>query len=320
MFRVPSRRAPLSPWVLRALVLSGVYGVAQTVFVALRSFVPDLATLWSVLLLALVLAVGILWVGAEIVLDRRPPEWTWLFAALAAGPGAGLLTWILNAVLVDDTGVADLQPALVGRASFTALLILASVAVGSRLGWLSLRRHGEGRDDPALDADDEAVSRQAALDRAGRTESAGPARPSPALRAPREVTGPTVAGVRTPGRRVRPDATPESTKIAERDRLPEAPRLAGERRVSRVRAGSDPAEETSVPASPFGPGGGDREAPDAPDSLAPPVVAVLPSFERPVPPPPEDEAADDGDHPAGPDRPSAARRRFGLRRPRPGGC
>jgi hypothetical protein len=373
MTRLPSLR----PWVLRAIVLTVVYGVAQAAFVALRSFSPDLMTLWSILLLAVVLAVGILWVGAEVVLDRQPPEWSWFFAALAAAPGAGLLSWILLALFVDDTGVADLGSALVGRASFTALLVLASVGVGSRLGWLSLRRHGEGANDPALDADDDEVARQAALDRAGPTEPATLSRatrapresraaPAPAPRemagqemAGREMSGPTVAGVRTPVRRGRPEPA-----VEERERLPEASRLAGERRASRVR----PATETdATPApvaatSPFGPASapaaddpgvtestvaasapaepapdersgsrregsrhegsrpGGRTPEPAPESLAPPVVAVLPTTELPMLPvqTPPDRAATPAEpepEPA-PAEPAALRRRFGLRRPR----
>ncbi|WP_433787992.1 hypothetical protein ACQPX6_14380 [Actinomycetospora sp. CA-101289] len=334
--RLPAPR----PWVLRALVLGVVFGVAQTLFVALRSWSPDLLRLWSILLLVLVLAVVIVWAGAEVVLDRRPPEWSWFGAALAAAPGAGLLSWILLALFVDDTGVADLQAALVGRASFTALLILGGAVIGSRLGWLSLRRHGEGDDDPALDADDDAVAAQAAIDRADITPGAtADERAAAAARAAARIgvrptaagaTGPSVAGVRTPGRR-----TPERVgagagagasagpEVAERERMPEAARLAGQRRASRVR----PASATTPVSSPFGAEASSTSsdaAPrgDAPESLEPPVVAVLPSFPVPGGPlDPETPAggsaasaplASDG---AGHDE-EQPRRRFGLRRPR----
>ena len=45
--------------------------------------------------------------------------------------------------------------ALIGRASFTVLLVLLSVSVGSRLGWLSLRRSDDPRAerDPNADGD-----------------------------------------------------------------------------------------------------------------------------------------------------------------------
>jgi hypothetical protein len=340
---VPYRRARLikslrlpapRPWVLRALVLTVVFGVAQALFVALRSWSPDLLRLWSVLLLVLVLAVVIAWAGAEVVLDRRPPEWSWFGAALAAAPAAGLLSWILLALFVDATGVADLQAALVGRASFTALLILLGAVVGSRLGWMSLRRHGEGADDPALDADDDAVApgaspadeRAAAAARAAARIGVRPAAAGDA--------GPSVAGVRTPGRRVT-ERTPERVgvgssagpEVAERERLPEAARLAGQRRASRVRPASAPV--TSV-SSPFGaeasaPASSDRSSAgraDVPESLEPPVVAVLPSF--PVPGGPHDPETTAGGSAASGTAPAVdeghdderPRRRFGLRRPR----
>ncbi|MFC5138698.1 hypothetical protein ACFPK1_10685 [Actinomycetospora rhizophila] len=316
----------MRPWVLRALVLTVVYGVAQALFVALRSWSPDLMRLWSVVLLLVVVAVVIGWVGTEIVLDRRPPEWTWFLAALAGAPAAGLLSWILLALLVDGTGVADLQAALVGRASFTALLVLASVFVGNRLGWLSLRRHGEGADDPMLDADDEAVEREVADERAPSAARAAarvgvvPARVVPAAE-------PAVAGVRTPRRRSPervPAGAPEGPEIAERERMPEAPRLAGQRRASTVR----PAAPVS---SPFGGNTAPEPAGDVPESLEPPVVAVLPAFPRPGGPldPTGSQPAVDPEAvgpaavgPAAPAEPGAddpergPRRKFGLRRPK----
>ena len=352
------RVAAPRPWVLRALVLTLVFGVAQTLFVALRSWSPDFLRLWSALLLVVVLAVVIVWVGAEIVLDRRPPEWSWFGAALVAAPAAGLLSWVLLALFVDDTGVADLQSALVGRASFTALLILAGVFVGSRLGWLSLRRHGEGADDPALDADDDAVARRAALERADimpGTASAAEDRAAAAARAAARVgvrptaagtTGPAVAGVRTPARRSPERAASTHAagpEVAERERMPEAARLAGQRRVSTVRpagasetaamsgpvATSGPAATSGPSApvsSPFGPEASTPAEPasaDVPESLEPPVVAVLPRFPAPGGPrdpgtPPGGTATrgDAGSDP-GPDTDGERpRRRFGLRRPR----
>lgn len=311
------RRPALRPWVLRALVLTAVYGVAEALFVALRSWSPDLMRLWSVVLLLVVVAVVIGWVGAEIVLDRRPPEWTWFITALITAPAAGLLSWILLALLVDGTGVADLQAALVGRASFTALLILASVFVGSRLGWLSLRRHGEGADDPMLDADDEQVARDVADERAPSAARAAarvgvvPARVVPAA-------DPAVAGVRTPRRRSAERVpTAAGPEISERERMPEAPRLAGQRRASTVR----PAAPPEPVASPFG-GDAAPSSTEAPESLEPPVVAVLPAFPRPGGPldatgsQPAVDAEALGDSPAEQEPDRGPRRRFGLRRPK----
>ncbi|MDD7937591.1 hypothetical protein PHK61_04050 [Actinomycetospora lutea] len=332
------RRAPLHdtsvrlrfaprPWVLRALVLTAVYGVAQALFVALRSWSPDLMGLWSIVLLLVVVAVVIGWVGAEIVLDRRPPEWTWFLAALVTAPAAGLLSWILLALLVDGTGVADLQAALFGRASFTALLVLASVFVGNRLGWLSMRRHGEGAGDPMLDADDDEVAREVAEERAPSAARAAarvgvvvPARVVPAAE-------PAVAGVRTPRRRS-PERVPETVpgggpEVAERERMPEASRLAGHRRASTVRPAAPPPEPVS---SPFGTDTSPEPAGDVPESLEPPVVAVLPAFPRPGGPldPTGSQPAVDPDALGEPDVAAPGdqepergpRRKFGLRRPK----
>ncbi|MEJ2859740.1 hypothetical protein [Actinomycetospora flava] len=318
----PASTFGLRPWVLRAIVLTVVYGVAEALFVALRSWSPDLLRLWSIVLLLVVVAVVIGWVGAEIVLDRRPPEWTWFIAALVTAPAAGLLSWILLALLVDGTGVADLQAALVGRASFTALLILAAVFVGSRLGWLSMRRHGEGADDPMLDADDDELEREIADERAPSAARAAarvgvvPARVVPAA-------DPAVAGVRTPRRRSaeRVPAAP-GPEISERERMPEAPRLAGQRRASTVRPAA-PAPAPGPVASPFGT---TPEAPagDQAESLEPPVVAVLPAFPRPGGPldstgsqpavDPEPGAPPAASEPEEPER--GSRRKFGLRRPK----
>lgn len=132
-----------------------LYGVGQTAFVALSSRFVSLSLVWTLVLLGLLLLIGLVWGGAEVIADRIPPEWTWLKASLAAGPGAGFLSWVLLASFVDATGVEDLGAALVGRASFTILLVLASVSLGARFGWLSLRRADDPRadDDPGADVD-----------------------------------------------------------------------------------------------------------------------------------------------------------------------
>ncbi|MFC4831110.1 hypothetical protein ACFPEL_01695, partial [Actinomycetospora chibensis] len=134
---------------------------------------------------------------------------------------------------------------------------------------------------------------------------------------PRAAPGPSVPGVRTPGRRS-PERVPAATgpELAERARMPEAPRLAGERRVSTVRTTARPAEPVS---SPFGAEAStpalERPTSDVPESLEPPVVAVLPAF--PMPGGPLD---DTGSQQAVPDQEPApeqpSRRTFGLRRPK----
>ena len=112
--------------------------------------------------------------------------------------------------------------------------------------------------------------------------------------------------------------------------MPEAARLAGQRRASRARPAAS-ADATPV-SSPFGADASGSSDPaqetrsDVPESLEPPVVAVLPSF--PVPGGPLDPETPAGgsaaseapasDAPADDERRDAEppRRRFGLRRPR----
>ena len=267
-----------------------LYGVGQTVFVALSSRYVSLSLLWTVLLLGLLLLVGLVWAGAEVIADRIPPEWTWVKASLAAGPGAGLLTWILLALFVDATGVEDLGAALVGRASFTVLLLLLSTALGARFGWLSLRRSDDPRadQDPAADVDlppEDAPS-------APTTASGAPAAP-PVLPA---STTEKVASRRS--RRGRPVPSPSTTRPSTSPASP-----------ARARREAAAGRDRDGVRVPFGTG------PFAERSSASPVVAVLP----PVTPLPEGVAGRTAEAPPAPAEEPAPRRRvrkrFGLNAP-----
>jgi hypothetical protein len=289
-----------------------LYGVGQTVFVALSARLVDLTLLWSGLLLGILLLVGLVWGGAEVIADRVPPEWTWLKASLVTGPAAGLLSWILLTSFVDSVGVEDLGSALVGRASFTVLLVLASVSLGSRFGWLSLRRSGDPRadHDPGADVDEPAE------DSAPTTWSGEPAA-APVLpastadrvaarrarrvfeREQREAGAPTPAAAPSPTRRATPSPAPART------------RRSGARGDDPVRVpfGTGPfADPPSSPTSAPSGGGGSGHAS--------PVVAVLPPV-TPLPSQPDRATASEQDDHDGPDdrRAGGGRRRFGLRRP-----
>jgi hypothetical protein len=198
------------PWLLRALVMTVLYGAGQTTFVALSSRFVSLSLLWTLLLLGVLLLVGLVWGGAEVIADRMPPEWTWLKASLAAGPAAGLLTWVLLASFVDATGVEDLGSALVGRASFTILLILASVSLGARFGWLSLRRADDPRadDDPGADVDLPAGDAPDAPSTVAGTSDEPPVLPA--------STTEKVAARRAGGRTPQPAAAPGVTRRPQR--------------------------------------------------------------------------------------------------------
>ncbi|WP_285589877.1 hypothetical protein [Actinomycetospora sp. NBRC 106378] len=269
----------MSPWVLRAVIMTVLYGVGQTAFVALSSRFVSLSLVWTLVLLGLLLLVGLVWGGAEVIADRIPPEWTWLKASVATGPAAGLLSWVLLASFVDATGVEDLGSALVGRASFTILLVLTSVSLGARFGWLSLRRADDPRadDDPGADVDLPAGDAPDAPSTVSGTPAAPPVLP--------ESTTEKVAS-----RRARRGSTPTPGTPAPGTPAPEP------RRRQRV-----PDEEPT--RLPFGTG------PFAERSGSySPVVAVLP----PVTPLPETARPTAEEHDE--DRPSG-RRRFGLRRP-----
>jgi hypothetical protein len=309
-----------------------LYGVGQTLFVALSSRLVDLTLLWSALLLGVLLLVGLLWGGAEVIADRVPPEWTWLKASLVTGPAAGLLSWILLLSFVDAVGVEDLGASLVGRASFTVLLVLVSVSVGSRFGWLSLRRSGDPRAefDPGADVDEPAD------DGAGSpTTWSGEPGATPALPA---STAERVAArrARRLAERERREAgtapadapSPASAPSPARPAAPSPtarPRRTGARGDDPVRVpfGTGPFADppsSPTPASPAASGaGGNGGGSGGGSGYASPVVAVLPPV-TPLPSPADhpvaSDAGDDHDESDG-RRSGGGRRRFGLRRPGP---
>jgi hypothetical protein len=280
-----------------------LYGVGQALFVALSSRFVDTTLTWSILLLGVLLLVGLVWGGAEVIADRVPPEWTWLKASFATGPAAGLLTWILLALFVDAVGVEDLGSALIGRASFTVLLVLASASLGSRLGWLSLRRSG----DPRADRDPTADTDEPIADADRATTMAGDAGAAPALPS---STADRVAARRA--RRRQEQAAAGSDSAGAGAARPSSRPIGGDR-------GDDP---TRIPfgGGPFAdpPSSPGPSEPAASGTYASPVVAVLPPV-TPLPSadetaPGPDDSPDDGEHTGGP-RTGASRRRFGLRRP-----
>ena len=272
--------------------------------------------LWSALLLGLVLLVGLVWGGAEVIADRVPPEWTWLKASLVTGPAAGLLSWILLLSFVDAVGIEDLGTALVGRASFTVLLVLASVSIGSRLGWLSLRRSGDPRaeQDPGADVDGPPEDGAGAA-----TTFSGKAGPTPELPASTAERVAARRARRVEERRAREAGVEPPPAAAPAPARPASPSPAAARRPRPGGRGDDPVRvpfgtgpfadppSSPTPASPAPSGGG---------GYASPVVAVLPPV-TPLPSSAEHPAASDTDHDDGSEarRTGGGRRRFGLRRP-----
>ncbi|NMO89641.1 hypothetical protein [Actinomycetospora sp. TBRC 11914] len=291
----------MRPWVLRALVMTLLYGVGQTAFVALSSRFVDQTLWWTVLLLGLLLLVGLVWGGAEVIADRVPPEWTWVKASLTTGPAAGLLNWILLTVFVDSVGVEDLGSALVGRAAFTVLLVLTSVSLGSWFGWLSLRRSGDPRAERDPGADVDAPGEDAL---ALPTTRAGEPAEAPVL--------PASTAERVAARRAR--------RLSEREAR-ESGHAPSPSPAPAARSASPDDDPVRVPfgGGPFGdpPSSPTPAAPATGSGYASPVVAVLPPV-APLPTPGEQATGSGADDAEADDHHRGSRRRFGLRRPSPG--
>lgn len=118
---------------------AGAAGVAYV-----QAHDPDRWSSAAAMALGVLVAAGAVWGAVDVLLRRTNRGLTWLYACAAAGVLAGPLTLVLQAVLVDSTGVEELGGALLGGA-FTALLVLGSAALGLGAGRLLFRR----RADPA---------------------------------------------------------------------------------------------------------------------------------------------------------------------------
>ncbi|HEY2723608.1 MAG TPA: hypothetical protein VGI84_02870 [Pseudonocardiaceae bacterium] len=123
----------MQPWITRALAMTVVHTVAQTVVVAVRWAHPE----WSVAIrsvaLAVLVAVAMLWGAIDGWRRADGTTRTWCIAALVTGPAAGVLGLVAQAALVDATGPEELGGALAGGA-FTALLVLVPALVGVAVG------------------------------------------------------------------------------------------------------------------------------------------------------------------------------------------
>ncbi len=121
------------------------HAAVQTALAALAVRQPDLGATLRPVALAVVVAIALAWGGLDGRRNRPGQSMDWFVAALIAGPLAGLLGVIARAVLVDQTGLEALGPALTGGAAFTALLVLVPAAAGLLLGRLLATRQAAGR-------------------------------------------------------------------------------------------------------------------------------------------------------------------------------
>ncbi|RJQ81579.1 hypothetical protein D5S17_05130 [Pseudonocardiaceae bacterium YIM PH 21723] len=125
-------------WIVRGLSMAGAHALAQVLVAFILADWPE--TTWpGPIFLAILILVALGW-G---LLDRWDRGWTtsqsavtWLIAGLVAGPIAGLLRVIAAAIFIDYTGTDAVWAAMVGGASFTALMVFLPAFAGQALGGL----------------------------------------------------------------------------------------------------------------------------------------------------------------------------------------
>jgi hypothetical protein len=139
----------MRPWLVRGGAMGVVYAATETLLAANQVHHPTAGSVLDPLVLAGLVGASLLWAGLDGWLRRPQRGMNWFYAGLIGGVTAGLLSVIGRAAFVDQTGVADLWPALTGGAAFIALLIMVpagvGVAVGGRLEPPDARRLGRRR-------------------------------------------------------------------------------------------------------------------------------------------------------------------------------
>lgn len=133
-FRWLSYSGRVPAWLIRGLVLAAVYAAAAVGVAWAAVFHRDAMTVVTSVVFAAMLGVALTW-GA---IDgwRRLPERgrTWTYAALTAGPLAGIAYVIGRAVFIDQTGVSALGVQLTSGAAFFVLLVIVPAWVGQYVG------------------------------------------------------------------------------------------------------------------------------------------------------------------------------------------
>jgi hypothetical protein len=138
----------MRPWLVRGGAMGVAYAIAETLLAANQVTHPGAGSVLDPVVLAGLVGVGALWGGLDGWFRRENRGMNWFYAGLIGGLSAGLLSVIARAVFVDQTGVADLWPALTGDAAFIALLIMLPGAIGVAVGG-RLDRGGVRRTKPA---------------------------------------------------------------------------------------------------------------------------------------------------------------------------
>ncbi|WP_433262635.1 B-4DMT family transporter [Actinosynnema sp. CS-041913] len=121
-------------WLPRGLWMGLLHGGVQVGTDAVSVHSPGASPSLRYIALGLVVVAGVLWGALDTWRQLDGRGMVWFFAALVAGPLAGLVGVLGKSLFVDQTGVEALGAALTGGAAFTALLVLATAGVGMGLG------------------------------------------------------------------------------------------------------------------------------------------------------------------------------------------
>ncbi|WNV84187.1 B-4DMT family transporter [Umezawaea sp. Da 62-37] len=135
----------MGAWLTRGVWMGLLHGAVQAGVVAVNVRSPEASPSVRIIAFGLVVVIAVLWgaLDAWRGLDER--GMCWFFAALVAGPSAGVLGVVGTGLLVDQTGTESLWPALTGGAAFTALVVLVSAAIGMGIGNLLPQPDGSRR-------------------------------------------------------------------------------------------------------------------------------------------------------------------------------
>ncbi len=111
-----------------------LHGGVQVGTEAVAVHSPGASSSLRYIALGLVVVAGVLWGALDAWRQLDGRGMVWFFAALVAGPVAGVVGVLGKSLLVDRTGTEALGAALTGGAAFTALLVLATAGIGMGLG------------------------------------------------------------------------------------------------------------------------------------------------------------------------------------------
>lgn len=148
----------MNAWWLRAVVLGALVVALRAVLGFAMVYWPTHGALMRILCLIVLVAAIVSWGVLDGRNDRaasgdaeRGADLTmmWLKAAVAAGIGSGLVTWILDFVPRFDLGDNGLLFEVTAGASFIILLIFVPALIGVGIGRMLVeRRNGKKRSTP----------------------------------------------------------------------------------------------------------------------------------------------------------------------------